>query len=52
MITLATYSINFFHPGFLLGKGNTWKNEKEVRGHANDVETPMGSEGRPSREKL
>ncbi|EKM61078.1 uncharacterized protein PHACADRAFT_83812, partial [Phanerochaete carnosa HHB-10118-sp] len=52
MITLATYTTNLLHPGFLLGKGNTWKNEREVREHARDVETPMGSEGRPSKEKL
>ncbi|KIP03964.1 hypothetical protein PHLGIDRAFT_214753 [Phlebiopsis gigantea 11061_1 CR5-6] len=26
MITLATFSINIFHPGFLLGKRHVWKN--------------------------
>ena len=25
MITLATYTLNFLHPGFLLGDGRTWK---------------------------
>lgn len=52
MITLATFTINFFHPGFLLGKGSTWKVEKETRTRGNDVETPVGSEGRPSKENL
>lgn len=25
MITLAMFTINFFHPGFLLGHGDTWR---------------------------
>lgn len=40
MITLATYTTNILHPGILLGKGNTWKNEREVRANdAADIET-------------
>ena len=25
MIVLATFTMNFLHPGLLLGRGNTWK---------------------------
>ena len=31
MIVLATFSMNFFHPGWLLGHGDTWKSEKQLR---------------------
>ena len=29
-ITLATFTLNLLHPGFLLGKGNTWRREKKA----------------------
>lgn len=50
MITLATFTINIFYPGFLLGPGPTWKNEREVA--ASDVETAdhgSSTQGEPSR---
>ncbi|KAF9808683.1 hypothetical protein IEO21_07795 [Rhodonia placenta] len=30
MITLAMFTVNFFHPGFLLGPARTWATGKEV----------------------
>ena len=42
MITLATFTINFFHPGFLLGRADTWRNEREVNtDEPRDVDTPV-----------
>ncbi|GJE86154.1 RTA1 domain-containing protein [Phanerochaete sordida] len=49
MITLATFTINIFHPGFLLGRGETWKAARQA---ASDAETATSSEGRPSKENL
>lgn len=30
MITLATFTMNAFHPGWLLGPGRTWTREKRA----------------------
>ena len=34
MIVLAMYTLNFFHPGFLLGKANVWTSRSKTPSEA------------------
>ena len=34
MIVLAFYTLNFFHPGFLLGKANVWTSRSKTPSEA------------------
>lgn len=45
MITLAMFTLNIFHPGFLLGHANTWKEEFAMKSLVNpDEPRKEGSE--------
>ena len=46
MIVLASFTLNFFHPGLLLGRGDTWNRkhyEPETKSLDTMTETPARS---------
>lgn len=38
MITLAAFTLNFLHPGFLLGKGSEWRKKKDGDSNRSSVD--------------
>ncbi|KAI0093552.1 RTA1-domain-containing protein [Irpex rosettiformis] len=38
MITLAVFTINIFHPGFLLGNGHEWRRQRGIDSGSNSVD--------------
>lgn len=41
MVTLATFALNIFYPGILLGDGSQWKARRASKSQTStDIETP------------
>lgn len=46
MIVLAMFTLNVFHPGFLLGKANVWSSAKKTPSEADSDVTEMKARNR------
>ncbi|KAI0810933.1 RTA1-domain-containing protein [Irpex lacteus] len=49
MITLACFTLNFLHPGFLLGNAQEWKSRKKDTSNRSSVDTVVLEEAKPKK---